>query len=163
VFARLVEQAVGALMAERAREGHDTVAHVDALLAGLAQTRTRVAARAPAVIAEYRGKLLARVNEVLAAQQVALTPADVIREVALYAERADVAEELQRLGAHLARAQQLLAAGGEVGRTLEFLAQEMLREVNTLGSKAQDVEIAHEVVSMKASIDKLRELVANLE
>ena len=115
------------------------------------------------MLIEYRARLLARINEFLAAQAKPLQAADVLREVALFAERVDAAEELGRLDAHLARARALLAQGGEVGRSLEFLLQEMLREINTLGSKSQDVEIAHAVVGMKADVDKLRELVANLE
>lgn len=162
--AALLERALSALAHERLREGEATARMVGALLADLGRARDRVAQRAPQVAADYRGRLLTRVNEVLAGQaKVTLEPSDVIREVAMFAERIDVHEELQRIGAHLDRAQQLLRQGGEVGRSLEFLMQELLREVNTVGSKAQDVEVAHDVVAMKANIDKLRELVANVE
>ena len=162
-FQALAERAVAALMGEREREGAATLEYVTGLVADFVVARDRVARRAPEVFADYRSKLLARVNEVLADQAKPLTPADVIREVALYADRVDITEELQRITAHVGRVRELLAAGGEIGRTLEFLLQELLREVNTVGSKSQDVEIAHDVVSMKASVDKLRELVANLE
>ena len=162
-FQALAERAVAALMGERQREGTATLEYVTGLVADFVVARDRVARRAPEVFADYRSKLLARVNEVLADQAKPLTPSDVIREVALYADRVDVTEELQRITAHVGRVGELLAAGGEIGRTLEFLLQELLREVNTVGSKSQDVEIAHDVVSMKASVDKLRELVANLE
>ena len=86
-----------------------------------------------------------------------------IRELALFAERADIAEETQRTGAHVERLRDLLDRGGEIGRRLEFLLQEVLREVNTIGSKSSDVEIAHLVVAMKASLERLREQAANLE
>ncbi|MEZ5964474.1 MAG: YicC/YloC family endoribonuclease [Planctomycetota bacterium] len=162
--ADLLERALAALVRERQREGEATARVVGDLLAELGRARVRVAARAPRALADYRGRLLARVNEVLAGQtKTPLEPSDVIREVAMYAERTDVTEELQRIDAHLDRALELLRQGGEVGRALEFLMQELLREVNTVGSKAQDVEIAHDVVAMKANIDRLRELVANLE
>jgi len=162
--AQLLDRALAALLHERRREGEQIATSVLALLDGLAQGRERVQQRAPQALAEYRGRLLGRVNDVLAGQAgKPLEASDVIREVAMYAERIDVSEELHRIAAHIERARELLQQGGEVGRALEFLMQELLREVNTVGSKAQDVEIAHEVVAMKASIDKLRELVANVE
>lgn len=162
-FTALVERAVAALCAERGREGAEMAATIARLLDSLTAARAVAVSRAPAVLTEYRARLLARINEFLASQAKPLQAADVLREVALFAERVDAAEELGRLDAHLARARALLAQGGEVGRSLEFLLQEMLREINTLGSKSQDVEIAHAVVGMKADVDKLRELVANLE
>lgn len=162
--AALVEQALTSLTREREREGELTARALTDLLASFGRARDKVAVRAPQALAEYRGRLLKRVNEVLAGQaNKPIEPGDVIREVAMYAERTDVSEELQRIDAHLGRAVELLQQGGEVGRALEFLMQELLREVNTVGSKAQDVEIAHDVVAMKANIDKLRELVANVE
>lgn len=164
LLAALVEKSLAALVAERVREGELTARLVVQLLDEIERSYRRVAERAPQAVAEYRGRLLARVNEVLAGQAARpLEPGDVIREVAMYAERVDVSEELQRLSAHVARARELLQRGGEVGRALEFLMQELLREVNTVGSKAQDVDVAHDVVAMKADIDRLRELVANLE
>jgi uncharacterized protein (TIGR00255 family) len=162
-FSALLERALAVLVAERLREGIATKTAAADLLAAFAAVRDRVERRMPQVLDDYRRKLVARVNEFLADKARALEPSDVIREVALYADRVDATEELQRIAAHLQRARELLSQGGEVGRSLEFLLQELLREVNTLGSKAQDVEIAHAVVAMKAHIDKLRELVANLE
>lgn len=162
-FVALVERAVAALCAERRREGQAMAQAVARLLDSLTAARAAAAQRAPAALVDYRARLLARVNEFLAGQAKALEPNDVLREVAMFAERVDADEELSRLNAHLGRARVLLDQGGEVGRSLEFLLQEMLREINTLGSKSQDVEIAHAVVGMKADVDKLRELVANLE
>ena len=86
-----------------------------------------------------------------------------MREVALFADRVDVAEELQRLRAHTDEIRSLLHKGGEVGRRLEFLLQELLRETNTLGSKSPDTEVAHTVVAMKSCIATIKEQVANLE
>jgi len=162
-FRALLDRALGNLVAERLREGAATARAAAELFAELRRRRAAVAERAPTALAEWRGRLLQRVNDFLAGQARPMEPGDVLREVALYAERSDASEELQRIDAHLDRSEQMLAAGGEVGRSLEFLLQELLREVNTLGSKAQDAPIAHEVVGMKAAIEKLRELVANLE
>jgi len=88
---------------------------------------------------------------------------DLVREVAIYADRVDVAEELQRLAAHLAEIRAALGQPGEVGRRLEFLLQELLRETNTLASKSPDVALSHAAVAMKSCIDRLKEQVANLE
>jgi uncharacterized protein (TIGR00255 family) len=86
-----------------------------------------------------------------------------VREVALFADRVDVAEELHRAQAHVAEVEALLARGGELGKRLEFLLQELLRETNTLGAKSPDTAIAHAVVAMKTSIERMKEQAANLE
>ena len=91
-------------------------------------------------------------------------PDHLIREVALFADRSDVAEEVSRLTAHLQQFAELVRAGGEgAGRRLEFVTQEMGREVNTLGSKAGDAAVSREVVEMKAALEKVRELIQNVE
>ena len=108
--------------------------------------------------------MLQRVQDFVAAHVPAPPPAvDLVREVALFADRVDVAEELQRLRAHTDEIRSLLHKGGEVGRRLEFLLQELLRETNTLGSKSPDTEVAHTVVAMKSCIATIKEQVANLE
>ena len=162
-LAALLAKAVDALAHERERDGAATVAAVREQVARLGEAHAAVTLRAPQLLSDYRDRLLQRVNEYLTTHARPLEPGDILREVAVYADRVDAHEELQRIAAHLERVSTLLAEGGEVGRALEFLMQELLREVNTLGSKTLDVEIAHTVVSMKGSVDKLRELVANLE
>lgn len=128
------------------------------------QLRAAIARRAPAVVAEYRTRLHRRLDEVLAGKGVTLGPADLAREVALFADRSDITEELTRLGLHLDEFGRLLQAGGEgLGRRLDFLLQEIHREVNTIGSKAADAAIAHDVVTLKSELEKLREQVQNLE
>lgn len=158
-----LDRALDALLAARAVEGAATVATCREQLAALANGLATVEARAPELVAAQRERLLERVNEFLAGRGLSIEPDDVVRELAVYAERTDVAEEVQRLGAHIARAHELLDDGGEVGRSFEFLVQEMLRETNTLGSKSPDVQIAHTVVAMKSAIDRLKEQAANLE
>ena len=159
----VVTEAIDQLVADRLREGAATAADVRAQLSVLDEARAQATQRSGAVVEEYRAKLLDRVNEFLSDKAPALQPEQVVREVALFADRADISEELQRLDAHSTEAHAMLDKGGEVGRRLEFLLQEMLREINTLGSKSPDVEMASTVVTMKATVEKLREQAANLE
>ncbi len=159
----LLGEALTGLRRARAAEGAEVVGTMLAQLDRLAQDLAAIRQRAPQLAHDHRARLLERVNEFLAGRALALGPDDVIKEVALYAERIDVNEELQRIGMHIARVRGLLQQGGEVGRPLEFLLQELLREVNTTGSKAPDAEITHRIVAMKAALDRLKEQAANLE
>jgi uncharacterized protein (TIGR00255 family) len=93
----------------------------------------------------------------------ALDPARLATEVAVWADKTDVSEELARLRAHLAQLATLLAGDGPVGRTLDFLIQEIHREVNTIGSKADDLEISQAIIAAKSTLEKMREQVQNLE
>jgi uncharacterized protein (TIGR00255 family) len=162
-LAALLQQALQRLVQHRQAEGRLIGDSVAGLFAELEALQRSVQQRLPGVARAYRERLLKRVNEFLAGSGRALADGDVVREVALFAERADVSEEIGRMQIHLARCRELLALGGEVGRNLEFLLQELLREANTIASKASDAEVAHLVVAMKSSIDKLKEQVGNLE
>jgi uncharacterized protein (TIGR00255 family) len=159
----LLARALDELQRHRFEEGAATTAALRRHLDELTTLHASASRRAPAILVQLRERLLQRVGEVLAAQGVSLQPADVVREVALLADRIDVAEELQRLRAHLEAVRATLAAGGQIGRRLEFLAQEVWREANTLGAKSPDVEMTHIVVAMKSCIDRIKEQVANLE
>lgn len=161
-LAALLDEALDRLITERETEGAATLEAMREALCELAVGREAVAARAPQLIVDYRQRLLERVREFLEGRAVELEEAAVVREVALFADRSDIAEELQRLETHLQRLGALLDAGGAVGRQLEFLLQEALREVNTIGSKSPDVDTAHAVVGMKSWIDRLKEQAANL-
>lgn len=162
-LAEALDAALDALVAARVDEGTATLETCREQLEVLAAGLATVEARAPELVTAQRARLLERVNEFLAGRGLSIEPGDVVRELAVYAERTDIAEEVQRLRAHIVRAGELLDAGGEVGRAFEFLVQEMLRETNTLGSKSPDVQIAHTVVAMKSAIDRLKEQAANLE
>jgi uncharacterized protein (TIGR00255 family) len=160
----LLEQALEDLAAHRAADGRGTVDAIASCLDEHARWVAQAEARAPMLAAEYRDRLLQRVREFVAAHVPEAPPAaDLVREVALFADRVDVAEELQRLRAHTTEIRRLLAAGGEVGKRLEFLLQELLRETNTLGSKSPDTAIAHAVVAMKTCIERMKEQAANLQ
>lgn len=153
--------ALDALVAMRAREGEalsrDLSGRVDAVEALVA----RAAALVPQTVEHHRARLADRVQELT--RGIALDPARLAQEVALFADRTDVTEEVTRLGSHLAQARALLASGEPAGRKLDFLVQEMHREVNTIGSKSQSAEIAAIVVTAKAEVERMREQVQNVE
>jgi uncharacterized protein (TIGR00255 family) len=163
-FQRLLAAAIDDLVQHRRKEGASTAAFVLEQLDALARHAEAAAERAPRVVAEYGKRLLERVQEFVAAHtSTPVTAGELVREVAAFADRVDVGEELQRLAAHIGEVRAVFARGGEVGRRLEFLLQELLRETNTLGSKSPDAELAHTVVAMKTCIDRMKEQVANLE
>lgn len=113
---------------------------------------------------EYQERLQRRVNELLASAQISLDETTLAREVAVFAERSDISEEISRLNSHLAQFEDICEnQGGPAGRRLDFLAQELLREANTIGSKSSDLEISHWVVDIKCQIDRIKEQVQNIE
>jgi uncharacterized protein (TIGR00255 family) len=120
-----------------------------------------IAARAPQVPAHYREQLLKRLRE--AGLELDLNDERVLKEIALFADRCDVAEEITRLRSHLEQFSALLRSEGEIGRKSEFILQEIGREVNTIGSKANDLTIARAVLDLKNELERIREQVANVE
>jgi uncharacterized protein (TIGR00255 family) len=156
------ESALKALDGMRAREAGHLVRDLRAVAKRMRSSLAVVVRRAPEVVKEHAKRLKERVDALLAGR-APLDETTLAREVAVYAERSDVAEEVTRLSAHLDEFDRYLASDGEIGRTLDFLAQEMLRETNTIGSKSQDVEIARAVISLKADVDRIKEQVQNLE
>jgi uncharacterized protein (TIGR00255 family) len=164
-YASVVQQALTKALAgivqEREREGlalqRACVAHAAALQALLPLMRQAAVVRAE----HYRQQLQVRISELLAGQP--LEPSHLVREVALYAERIDVTEEFVRLDAHLTALQQLLTGNDEQqGRKLEFLLQEIGREINTTGAKSNDVALTNYVLEAKAFVDQLKEQTANV-
>lgn len=156
-----VRGAVEAMEAMRAREGEALLADLVARRQTLAALIGRVAERAPAVVAEYAQKLRERLAQLLA--DTALDDARLAQEVALLADRCDVTEELVRFRSHLIQFDETIALAEPVGRKLDFLMQELNREVNTIGSKANDAAMAAIVVELKAELEKIREQVQNIE
>ena len=124
-----------------------------------------IAARVPDVANLYRERLRTRMQTLLAEVGATVRQEDLLREVAAFAERSDIAEEVHRLEGHLQQFAQLLdpMRADAVGRALDFLSQEMLREANTIASKASDYEISKRVVEMKTAIDRIKEQAANAE
>ena len=145
----------------RAREGERLREDILARAAAIEDMVGQVEARSPQTVAEYRAKLEARMQEVLSNTQ--LDPARILTEAAIFADKVAVDEETVRLRSHIGQLRELLSRGGPVGRKLDFLIQEFNREANTLGSKCSDLDIARQVVDIKAEIEKIREQVQNIE
>ncbi|HLJ10368.1 MAG TPA: YicC/YloC family endoribonuclease [Planctomycetaceae bacterium] len=160
---RLLAEALMKLGAFRAEEGRSMERELSENARTIAARLTDVAALAPQVVAEYRVKLLERVRQLVSASGVAVVEPDLIREVSIFSDRSDINEEITRLRSHLEQFQTFLREPASAGRKLDFLSQEMNREVNTIGSKANNVTIAHSVVEMKAAIEKMREILQNVE
>jgi uncharacterized protein (TIGR00255 family) len=159
-----VRGALTSLVHMREREGEALAKVLSENLARLAAARDAVEARAPIAVREQQAKLRERVDLLLAESKTKLDDATLAREVAVLADRSDITEELDRFAAHLVQARELLAKGGDsVGRTLDFLAQEMLREVNTMGSKSNDAGITRHVIELKSDVERFKEQVANVE
>lgn len=164
-FTKLLAKACDQLLAMRTREGALLHADLMAQREVIVDRLANVASRAPLVVEEYHQRLRSRVESMLAEAGVTVEPGDLIREVAVYAERSDIAEEITRLAGHMNQFRDLLAADdrGPVGRTLDFLAQEMLREANTIASKSGDEAISRDIVEVKGAIDRIKEQVQNVE
>ena len=161
--AAAVEDAIDGLEAFREREGRDMRTDLAKLSAEIRRQLDPVAARAPGVAADHRDRLTERVAELLKGTGAELPESSIVREAAVFAERADINEEITRLSSHLGHFEQRIAAEDVEGRKLDFLGQEMFREINTIGSKANDLEISRHVVEMKAAAEKIREMVQNVE
>jgi uncharacterized protein (TIGR00255 family) len=158
---RALTQALDALVGMRSREGEALRRDLEARLDVVDGLVVRVETLAPQAVEHHRARLAERVRELTGG--VPLDPSRLAQEVALLAERTDVAEEVTRLRSHVAQARQLLGSGEPAGRKLDFLVQEMHREVNTIGSKSQHAEISGVVVGLKAEIERMREQVQNVE
>ncbi len=163
-------QALAALASMRTQEGEVLEADLRGRLDRVGVLVEEIAARAPTVPQEYRDRLAGRLKALLESATEAfpggtalLDPGRLEQEVALLADRADVTEELTRLRSHLGQIEALLTAVEPVGRKLEFLLQEIHREVNTIGSKSADLAIIRAVLELKAELERLREQVANVE
>jgi uncharacterized protein (TIGR00255 family) len=156
-----LKKALAQLVKMREKEGKflaaDLSKRLEVLAAGLAAIRQA----APDTVKRYRDQLRARVKE--AGLNVPLDDERLTKEVVLFADRCDISEEITRLDSHLQQFRDCLKSGEPVGRTLDFLAQEMNREINTIGSKANAAEISQHVVKMKAELEKIREQVQNIE
>jgi uncharacterized protein (TIGR00255 family) len=162
----LVQRALGlavtGLVRMREREGAHLERDLQKRVRALRRAVVRIKREAPKVVARYRLALRERV----ASAGIELPGVDddrLVREVAWFADRSDITEELTRLESHFRQLDECLASGEPVGRTLDFLAQEMNREVNTIGSKANDSRISREVVQLKAELEKFREQAQNVE
>ena len=124
--------------------------------------RAQIAKQMPVVVENHLENMRKRAQDLIG-EETRIEPGDLVRELAVLAERTDVSEEISRLGSHLEQLDSVLQKGGEVGRKLDFLVQELYREANTIGSKCNDAKIAHAVVELKTHIERIREQVQNIE
>ena len=160
LFARALDGAMDALVAMRCDEGDSMRRDILEKISNIEAIREKIAQRAPLVVSEYREKLHQRIAQLTDGE---LDEARLITEVAIFADRAAIDEELVRLLSHTAQIRATADLKEPVGRKLDFLVQELNREVNTIGSKASDAVIAQLVVDAKGEIEKLREQVQNIE
>ena len=156
-----VGQALERLVAMREAEGTQLARDLGERLERLSQRADEIERRAPLVVKDYAGRLKRRIGELVGA--IPVDEGRVATEVAMFADRCDIAEEVTRFRSHLAQIRQTLDGEGAIGRTLEFIVQELGREANTMGSKANDLEIARAVIAIKGELESLREQIQNVE
>jgi uncharacterized protein (TIGR00255 family) len=162
VLLEAVEIALGKLSEMRSVEGAHTQEDIEGNLAKIAELTGMVTQRAPLVSKEYKVKLETRIAELLD-QKIELDPARIANEVAFFADRADINEEIARLNSHIKQFSAVIQKDEAIGRKLDFMLQEMNRETNTIGSKSNDVLITEHVIEMKSTLEKIREQVQNIE
>jgi uncharacterized protein (TIGR00255 family) len=164
IIERALHEALRKLNAARKIEGQAMNDELLTLHAHIHSQLSQIGPLTPGVVANYRQRIVERVRQAVASVGVTLEPDQLIREIAVYADRTDVSEEMTRLEAHLVQFQDVIRTESDApGRRLEFVIQEMGREANTLGSKAGDVAISRHVVEIKATLEKMKELVQNIE
>jgi len=158
---RILEEALTAFNAMRAREGEKLYADFHARLSTIEGLTAEVERRSPQTVAEYRARLEQKMRDVL--QSTNIDESRILTEAAIFADKVAVDEETVRLRSHIAQFREILESTEPVGRKLDFLVQELNREANTIGSKGSDVEMARIVVEIKAEIEKIREQIQNVE
>ena len=158
-----VRSALNDLQSMRLKEGEAMRSQFLETLSQIAASKSLIEVRAPEVVAEFRSKMEQRIRTGLAQVGHQVSDIDLLREVLAYADRCDISEEITRLGSHLKQFQDALSTKESQGRRLDFLIQELFRETNTIGSKANDAQVSQLVVSIKTGIEQMRELVQNVE
>ncbi len=163
---RLTDESIGHLIEMRKIEGVALLADLNKSCDEIRRRTAEVRTRCPVVLEEYHGRLRSRVVQLLGSldgSSVELDQDALSREVAIFAERCDINEEVSRIESHLDQFAALCDAPERAGRKLDFIAQELLREANTIGSKSNDAEISRNVVAIKAAVDRIKEQVQNVE
>lgn len=156
-----LEKAIQALKEMRAAEGEALAADISRRLEVVLAKAERIKGEQPRIVREYRERLLERIRQI--ADEIKVDPGRIAQEAAVFAERADISEEAQRLECHLEQFKKHLNSGGAVGRKLDFILQEMNRETNTLLSKVPDYSCSEEAIEIKCELEKIREQVQNIE
>lgn len=161
ILEKAFSMALDELVQMRTREGEKLKESLLANLSAIEDYIEKIKEKAPLVVKEYKEKLEMRLNELIDLQRV--DPARIATEVALFADKCSIDEELVRLKSHIIQMREMLDVGSPVGKKADFLIQEMNREVNTIGSKASNIDITRNVVELKSEIEKLREQIQNIE
>ena len=159
----LLRSALGSLNEMRAAEGSALGDDLGQQCDMVEESTIAIEKLAPKVVEHYRKRIYDRVSDAMAEFGAALEPNDLIREVALFADRSDISEELVRLRSHLQQFREALQLTESAGRKLEFICQEMGRETNTIGSKANDPDISQQVVEIKTALERIREQIQNVQ
>jgi len=160
---QISQEALDKLKQMRATEGGYLEADIKKCCTAIEKDLEQIRGRSAIVMQEYAEKLKKRVNELLAHAELKLDEGILAREVAIFADRSDIAEEASRLDSHLQQFEQCCNGNDQAGRRLDFISQEMLREANTIASKASDTETTRYVVDIKCQIDRIKEQVQNIE
>lgn len=163
VVRELSAAAIQKLVGMRKKEGEGLYIDLSKHTGLIGEHLKEIQTRAPFVIDDYHKKLANRVSLLLAKAELDVNKVDLLKEIAVFAERADISEEIQRLTSHLAAFDNACRRDEHAGRKLDFITQEMLREANTIASKANDAQIATHIVEIKGAIDRLKEQVQNVE
>lgn len=165
VFKKLTREATKELVQMRDAEGRGLADELQSQLGVIERHLAEVRERAPEVVKDYETRLRSRIDELMNEGSARAESVDIIREVASHAERTDIAEEIQRLSGHLEQFSKIIEQDDDkpVGRTLDFMAQELLREANTMSSKSMDTRISRAIVEIKGAIDRIKEQVQNVE
>lgn len=165
ILLELVEEVCQRILAMRAREGEMLHAELCKHCGVITDQLAEIKQRTGVVVELYQQRLRKRIEALVAESGMAIRDEDLLREVAVFAERSDVAEEVARLDAHLAHFREIIDNTGKTpaGRSLEFLSQEMLREANTISGKSLDAEISRRIVEVKSAVDRIKEQVQNVE
>ena len=158
-----MNQALDAFIVMRGQEGHAMMNDMLANCQGIEDNLGQIQEIAPRVIDTYSNRVTDRINRMLEEYDVSVTASDLVKEIGVFTERVDISEEVVRLGCHVEQFRTVANADQSNGRKLDFLTQELLRETNTIGSKANDAEIANRVVEIKTLIERIREMVQNVE
>ena len=157
----VLREAADRFVAMREAECARLTADVQSRMRAILTNVGNVEKRSPQTVEAYKERLLQRINELVG--DVQIDPQRILTEAAIFADRIAVAEETVRIRSHIAEMTEMLESDGGIGRKLDFIVQELNREANTIRSKAQDAQIAHIVIDMKAEIEKIREQVQNIE
>lgn len=162
LLSEALDKSLAALMEMRKKEGDQLAEDILGRVKAIQETLMKIEAQSPMLVESYQNRLTDRIKELLS-DLAEIDEAKIAHEVAIFADKTNISEEVVRLRSHFVQIEEIFKAGGAIGRKLDFLIQEMNREINTIGSKSPDLNIANAVIEVKAEIEKIREQVQNIE